>query len=124
MSLFKLAENYFFDIDYITKEEFIKEHNIKDIKSFNSYLKIVEKKYNYDEQLKKLVELLKTYSAIKFENDIDYAIFHKSSKKKNYFQVSFFDNKGAYADLQADSIEGIANKFLDYYINYTLVDVI
>ena len=57
MSLFKLAENYFFDIDYITKEEFIKEHNIKDIKSFNSYLKIVEKKYNYDEQLKKLVEL-------------------------------------------------------------------
>ena len=124
MSLFKLAENYFFDMDYITKEEFIKEHNIKDIKSFNAYLKLIEKKFDYEEQLKNLIELLKRYTAIKFENNIDYCIFHKSSKKNNFYQISFFDKKGAYADLEGDTIESLAKKFLDYYINYTLVDVI
>ena len=61
-------------------------------------------------------------STCKFELDKKhFVILHKSSKKVNTYQVSYFDERGAYADKQFNSLFE-AVKYI--YIGHKLIQVL
>ena len=53
----------------------------------------------------------------------DFVIIHRSSKKDNKIQVSYFDDKGAYSDKEFSSLkDAIRNTLI--FKSYEIVEVI
>lgn len=90
----------------------------KDIDQFELYIDIIT--YTDNKRLNLLYNKLKEYSTIKLQS-IKYqdkiVIIHNSTKKDNIIQVSYFDNKGAYADKERDTLkDAIKEIYRDYKI--------
>ena len=61
-------------------------------------------------------------STCKFELDKKhFAILHKSSKKNNTFQLSYFDEKGAYSDREFNNLIDAVHYI---YIGHKLIQVL
>ena len=74
----------------------------------------------------KIKEVKKCFEcrSFKAENkDGKYIIFHPCTKFDGY-QLSFFDNKGAYMDIARKSIDEIVDEFLLYHDAYKIIEVI
>ncbi|PWX25743.1 hypothetical protein CYK95_12715 [Clostridium perfringens] len=73
---------------------------------------------------KKVNKILNRYKGIDIfrlehkHNNSLFVIVHKSTKKINHYQASFFDNKGAYSDIERDNLFDIIRYV---YKNYKLI---
>ena len=73
---------------------------------FELYINIIT--YTNNKQLNKLYNKVKDYKTIQFQNkkrENDFCIIHKSTKMENVIQVSYFDNRGAYADKERNTLK-------------------
>lgn len=65
---------------------------------------------------------IKEKSTCKFEIDNKhFVILHKSSKKSNTFQLSYFDNNGAYSDKEFKSLKDAIHYI---YVGNKLIEII
>lgn len=81
----------------------IKLSNCKELNYFDHY-DILE--YLDNKQLNSIYNKLKNYSTVKLQSikyKDNYCIIHKSAKKLNTIQVSYFDKIGAYSDKEVTS---------------------
>lgn len=96
---------------------------LKDCKELN-WIEHYEILYHF--RLKKLNQIIKdnhinNNSTIKIELKYNcYAIIHKSTKKDNIYQVSYFDRLGAYSDKELNNIKDC----LLMFINSKILEVI
>jgi hypothetical protein len=77
-----------------------------DYESYEFYIDLMD--YIDNKELNKIYKSIKGYTTIKLKNKSrknDYCIIHKSAKKINTIQLSYFDNKGAYADKETTTIK-------------------
>ena len=97
---------------------------INDCKQLNVYDHIIALEFLENKAVKLFCEKNKinNNSTCKFELDKKhFAILHKSSKKNNTFQLSYFDERGAYADEEFNTlIEAV--KYI--YIGNKLIQVL
>ena len=76
--------------------------------------------YIYDKETIDILNAIKPLEGetFKLKKNNEYAIIHPSTKGKKY-QISFFDEKGAKGDAEANAIEDVASKLHEYdYFNY------
>lgn len=81
---------------------------ISECKELNYYDHYEILTYLENKELNKLYGTIKDYTTIKLQNKScknDYCIIHKSAKKADTIQLSYFDNKGAYADKEITTIK-------------------
>lgn len=81
---------------------------ISDCKELNYYDHYEILTYLENKELNKIYNNIKQFNTIKLQNKSrknDYCIIHKSSKKADTIQLSYFDNKGAYADKETTTIK-------------------
>ena len=99
----------------------IKLSNCKELNYFDHY-EILE--YLSNKQLNSLYNKLKNYTTIKLQsikyND-SYCIIHKSAKKQNTIQLSYFDKFGAYADKELTSYK---DALMLIYKSYNVCEVV
>ena len=79
---------------------------ISECKELNYYDHYELLTYFENKELNKIYDKIKEYKTIEFQSKSrknDFCIIHKSSKKDNTIQISYFDNKGAYADKEVNS---------------------
>lgn len=94
----------------------------KDIDQFELYIDIIS--YTDNKRLNKMYNKLKEYSTIKLQSikyQNNYCIIHKSAKKLNIIQLSYFDNKGAYADKEVTSYKDALSLI---YKSYSVCEVV
>ena len=98
----------------------IKINECKELNPFD-HLYILEHIENI--QLDTLFNKLKNYTTIKLQSKAyqnNYCIIHTSSKKLNTIQLSYFDNKGAYADKEVTSYK---DALREVYKSYEIKEV-
>lgn len=81
---------------------------ISDCKELNYYDHYEILTYLENKELNKIYNKLKEYKTIQFQNKSRknyFCIIHQSSKKADTIQLSYFDNKGAYADKETTTIK-------------------
>lgn len=92
-------------------------HNSMD--QFELYINILN--YTNNKQLNKLYNQCENYSTIKLQckkYTDNIVIIHKSTKKDNTIQVSFFDKRGAYADKERLTLkDALKEVYKDYRIS-------
>lgn len=110
------AENYYYESDYLTIEEYALINNIKNIQLFKVYFKIENKRREKEKEKERLFKLFNDKNAVQLNKDKEnFIIFHKCTKNNdNKFQISFFDKSGAFSDIAAATIEELINKFCNY----------
>ena len=115
------AENYYYESDYLTIEEYALINNIKNIQLFKVYFKIENKRREKEKEKERLFKLFNNNNAVQLNKDKEnFIIFHKCTKNNNKFQISFFDRSGAFSDIAAATIEELINKFCNYgYFEYS-----
>lgn len=65
--------------------------------------------------LNNFVSKLNENKTVMLRSNKDFCIIHKSSKKPNCYQISYFDEFGAYADKEKDSfIEAVKTVYKTY----------
>lgn len=93
--------------------------------NYFDHYEILEKLEN--RLLNKIIETLKINknSTIKIKLDNKhYIIIHKSSKKADQIQVSYFDKAGAYADKETSSIKEALKLFNVYNLKNNIIEVL
>jgi len=92
---------------------------LKECKKLNwfEHYEILEHLEN--KQINKILEKIKgnTIQLVNNKNNRLYCIIHKSTKKNNIYQISYFDSIGAYADEEIKDIkEGIKRLYKSYSV--------
>ena len=110
------VENYYYESDYLTIEEYALSNNIKNIQLFKVYFKIENKRREKEKEKERLFKLFNNNNAVQLNKDREnFIIFHKCTKNNNNkFQISFFDRLGPFSDIAAATIEELINKFYNY----------
>ena len=89
---------------------------------FALYIDIIT--YTDNKRFNKMYNKLKDYKTIQFQNkkrENDFCIIHKSTKINDMIQISYFDNKGAYADKERDTLK---DAIKEVYKSYKIKEVI
>ena len=98
----------------------IKINDCKELNPFD-HLYILEHIENI--QLERVYNKLNQYTTIKLQSKMyqnNYCIIHKSSKKDNTIQLSYFDKAGAYADKEVLSYK---DALKEVYKSYEVKEV-
>ena len=99
----------------------IKINNCKQLNPFDHYIAL-EFLENKAVKLFCKKNKINNNSTCKFELDKKhFAILHKSSKKTNHYQVSYFDEKGAYSDEEFNNLIDAVHYI---YIGHKLIQVL
>ena len=96
---------------------------LKDCKELNYFDHYEILTYLENKKLNKIYETIKSYSTIQLQSKHykdNIVIIHQSSKKVNMIQVSYFDNKGAYADKERLTLK---DALKEVYKDYTVKEV-